>query len=330
MQIDSRDLIKKEYILLDWNVIKYLQKPRNSADEEAKHILDSIRKRFEIPFCEAHLRDLARSYSEENKDRVNEDLDFLQELSCSVAVAVNRDNAFLLKYSANSLFQEILNEHPAQINITPDMNPQSIFKVDMSKLDQDHPMREMLERTGGVYGPGIMVNGLNDLFDHLFNEITDYKKYRNYLCKLKEDLKTNQINNLLPQDQKYKEFLITHMISFLDILEIEDKDKLASVWNDAVIKWLHMRYNGNVPYEELVTNSYDMLDFHPLFREKLKKQKNTLSNIIRDSKMVLYASKSKYFVTEDNSCYEKANFLFRTLGIKEKALKMSEFIAKFS
>lgn len=330
MEINSSDLINKEYILLDWNVIKYLKKPRNSADEEAKRILDSIRKKYEIPFCEAHLRDLARSYSEENKNKVNDDLDFLQELSCGVVVAVNGDNAFLLKYSAKDLFQEIINEPPTQINITANMNPQSIYKVDMSKVESDHPLREMLEKYGGVYGPGIMANTLNDMFGRIFSEIDDYKKYRSYIVKLKKDLEHNQNTNLLLRDQEYKDFLINHMIPFLDVLEIEDEDKLASVWNDTVIEWLHMRYKENIPYEELVTNSYDMLDFHPLFREKLKKQKNTLSNIIRDSKMVLYASKSKYFVTEDNSCYEKANFLFRTLGIKEKALKMSEFIAKFS
>ena len=330
MQLNSRDLISKEYILLDWNVIKYLKKPRNSMDEEVKHILSDIQQRYAIPFCEAHLRDLARSYSEENRDKVNEDLDFLQELSCGVVVVIRDNKTFMQKYSAKSLFQEILNESPAKINITADMNPQSIFKVDMSRVENDHPLREMLEKYGGVYGPGIMANTLNDMFGRMFSEITDYKKFRAYIGKLKRDLKENQMNNLLPQDQKYKEFLIDHVMPFLDALEIEKKDKLVVVWNDAVTKWLNIRYNSNIPNEELVTTSYDMLDFHPLFREKLRKQKNTLSNIMRDSKIMLYATKSKYFVTEDNSCYEKTNFLFQTLGMNEKALKMSEFAAKFS
>ena len=67
MKIDSKDIINKQYILLDWNVIKYLKKPRDDADKDFLIILDRLRKRFEFPFCEAHLRDLAKSYSEENE-----------------------------------------------------------------------------------------------------------------------------------------------------------------------------------------------------------------------------------------------------------------------
>lgn len=50
MKIDSKDIINKQYILLDWNVIKYLKKPRDDADKDFLIILDRLRKRFEFPF----------------------------------------------------------------------------------------------------------------------------------------------------------------------------------------------------------------------------------------------------------------------------------------
>lgn len=331
MQINKLDIINKNYILLDWNVIKYLKKPRNDTDKETKRLLTNVRKKYELPFCEAHLRDLARSFSENNKDKVNEDLVFLQELTQGTVLGMDENEKFLLtKQSVFSFFQEIINENPSKPNITPEMNPQSIIKVDMQKLDANHPMREELERTGGVWGPGIMSNWLNSMFDKLFDEIDDYKKYREYIKKLKRDLQENSQDGLILQDKMYREYLSQHMMPFLDALEIENSDDLVVVWKAVITKWLQMNYGNNIPFGEFITTAYVMLDLHPLFKEKLKKKKNTLSNITRDSKIVYYASNSKYFITEDNGCYEKIKFVYRALEIDTKVLKMSEFVRKFS
>lgn len=65
------------------------------------------------------------------------------------------------------------------------MNPQTVFKVDMQALDQDHLMRSVLERTDGIFDPIIMAEWMNKLFEVLFNEIDDYKKIRDYVNKIK-------------------------------------------------------------------------------------------------------------------------------------------------
>ena len=91
MKIDSKDIINKQYILLDWNVIKYLKKPRDDADKDFLIILDRLRKRFEFPFCEAHLRDLAKSYSEENEsfaDKLSESQKALLSSSTSEQLSI--------------------------------------------------------------------------------------------------------------------------------------------------------------------------------------------------------------------------------------------------
>jgi|GEM_PF-1900263 len=331
MQLNERDIIKKQYILLDWNIIKYAKNPRNDTDEEFKRLMEIIRKRYEFPFCEAHLRDLARSYSEANKDKVHEDLCFLQQLSHNVAIGLDENDGFnLVKYSSSDLFEEIINESKANPNITAEMNPQSIYRVDMQELDVDHPLRTMLEKTNGVVGPGIMANWLNNLFEPLFNEIEDYKKFRTYLKNLKRDLNNSSQESLIPQDLVYMSFLKEHMMPFIDSLEIEDEANLALIWKDNIIKWLQMKYPDKVPFGDAITTAYSMLDLHPLFREKLKKKKNTLSNITRDSKMIYYASSSKYFVTEDKTCWEKTKFIFKAFNLSTEVLNISEFIAKFS
>lgn len=91
-----------------------------------------------------------------------------------------------------------------------------------------------------------------------------------------------------------------------------------------------MNHKGELPEELLVTSAYEMLDFHPLFKEKLKKSKNTLSNIVRDSKIVYYATGSKYFVTEDTNCAEKSDFVLKALGYKIDVISMEKFREIFS
>ena len=72
---------------------------------------------------------------------------------------------------------------------------------------------------------------------------------------------------------------------------------------------------------------YVLLDMHPLFKkEKLKKKKNTLDNIIRDGNHCYYASKAKYFVSEDEGVRKKVSFLYEVYGIKTNVKSEQEFM----
>ncbi len=68
---------------------------------------------------------------------------------------------------------------------------------------------------------------------------------------------------------------------------------------------------------------------HPMFHDKLKKNKNTLSNIVRDSSHVDYASEANYFVSEDVQTRKKTKFLYDVYGIKTKIVSEEEFISNF-
>jgi hypothetical protein len=72
-----------------------------------------------------------------------------------------------------------------------------------------------------------------------------------------------------------------------------------------------------------------LLDFNPLFSEKLKKTKSKLLNMTRDYKRICMASDAEYFITEDNSIYKKGKFIYEALNIKTKIDKMSDFYRRF-
>lgn len=312
MRIRKEDIIEKPYILLDWNVIKYLKTPREKykhLDENCMEIITKIKSKYAFPFCEAHFKDLAQSYSENNKDLVNSDLEFLKNISGEIVLGMDENNKFIMtRHSVYDMFNGIISEKECKPSISPNINPQLSFNVDMEKLDINHPLKDMLQNSNGVYTPGILANWMNELFDKFFDEIDDYKKLRNYIPKLKQDIINNCGKGI---DTQYEKKLLNHINPFLDSITIDDENKLATIWKDVVYEWITMKYdkNTNINPGELLTTGYSLLDLHPLFREKLKK-KNKLSNIVRDSKMILYASESKYFVTEDKNSRKKAEFLF--------------------
>lgn len=331
MQVNEKDIIKKPYILLDWNVIKYLKSPREkykSLDENLKRIIDNIKKKYEFPFCEAHLRDLAKSYSEENKELINSDLIFFENLCGEIALGVDDDGNFIMiKHSLKESFEEIVSEKKNEPNITANMNPQLNFNVNMEELDENHPMYKMLKSSNGVYSPEILANWLNETFYSFFNEVEDYKKLREYSTKIKEDIQNNFNYN-----EGNGNYLLEHMNPLLDSFEIENENDLSNKWKDIVIKWLEMKYGNanNIPEQELIIFAYILLDQHPLFREKLKKKKNKFDNIVRDAKMILYASGSKYFVSEDSNSRKKAKFVFKAFGLNVGVLSIDECVSKFS
>ena len=334
MEINSDALIQKDFILLDWNVIQYLKNPRKPSDEDVRNVIDSLYRHYEFPFCEAHLRDLERNH-DKHPDYVEDDLSFLQLLTHNVALGVasesNKSAEFLLtKYDPQKLFNEIISE-PSQIpNITPDMGPQSSFSADIQAMDPSNPLYKMLIENGGNYDPVAMSKWVNDSYKPFFSDTEPYKSFRNYMVNLKRDIATSASVGLNTHDLIYKKILVKQMTPFINSLEIDDEADLSRIWKDAISEFLRITHPVEIPFGLLITSAYSMLDFHPLFREKLKKNKNTLSNITRDSKMIYYASSSKYFVTEDLGCLEKANFIFKAFACRTKALDMTQFLHKFS
>lgn len=90
-----------------------------------------------------------------------------------------------------------------------------------------------------------------------------------------------------------------------------------------------MNYQNSEPNPlEALSLSYALLDIHPLFQEKMN-SKNKLDNMVRDLKLICYASSGEYLITEDKKCYEKAKFIYQVYGYKTKVVKINEFIYRF-
>lgn len=314
---------ERKYIVFDWNVIQYIKnsRTRNDCDRQLSDLLPILKKKYYFPFCEVHLRDLKTSYIQSHFEMVNNDLEFLENLSQGIGLIKKNEEKCLAKCSLKTYFDYILSEEIPDIKLIPKIN--SISKIDVDKLDLDNPLKPLLDKTDGVLYPYAFYLWLEEKFKTFFTEKDDYKNLRNYVQKIKNDLYSISTND------QYGKQLVEHVTPFFESLEITNIEELASVWKSVVDSWLKLNFSQASPNLELtLLISYALLDFQPCFHEKIK-NKNKLDNLVRDAKMIYYASSSEFFVTEDSSCYKKAKFIFSVYGIKTKVVKIEEFTRRF-
>ena len=122
--------------------------------------------------------------------------------------------------------------------------------------------------------------------------------------------------------------LLYYMSPLIDSFS-ENEAELVGKWAGIVTVWFKQA-NSNPSREQLLKEGYLLLDFHPLFNDKLKKGKNTLDNIVRDGNHCFYASKAKYFVSEDEKTRRKTSFMYKAFGIDTKVVSIDEFMKNFS
>lgn len=321
----------EKYIYLDWNVIKYIKKPReNNLENDIlfKEIVNSLSKKYRFPFCEAHLKDLTNGYNEETKKYVDDDLKFLNQLSNKKAIGINDKGGFtIVEHDSEILFKEIISEKNKELDLTNINDPNGTFKVDMDKMDKDNPLYEKLKENDGVYSPGLMKSFHKELYDKIFTEIDPYKDFRKYIPNVIEAIDKNETLTM----NKHQEKIYENIKPFINTIKNNNietfEENFLEIFREFMLATRHDV--DKMELGEKITLAYSLLDFHPYFKEKITK-KNKLSNMVRDSKHIYYAHKAKYYVTEDESTQEKTQFIYRVFNIDTVVIGINEFITKFS
>lgn len=309
---------------MDWNVIKYMKEPRLNKcglDEEFKNAVFKLKKKYKFPYSFAHIKDRANHYSKEHYDKVREDFEFAETLNDTICVGIDEDRPILVKESMQTCFNECLSESVEELSSIDGSFPFS-FNVNMDKIDETHPMYEFLREQGGKISTKGMDEFLQELYCTIFQDNSKYKNLRDYI---------NNYDLEHGMDQKYSlveliclDKLLYHLFPFLDSFK-DDESTLLKKWTGIADRWFSLN-NAELRRDLLLIQGYSLLDMHPLFKEKLKKGKNTLDNIIRDGNHCFYASGAQYFVSEDENTRIKAAFLYQAYGIKTKVVSEQDFL----
>lgn len=326
--------MRKEYLYLDWNVIQYAKNPRQGkTDEDLAPIIQKLSKKYRIPYSEAHLRDLASGFSENTKKYVDEDLKFLSNITKSDAVVFlknEQDGKYSIDIqprNCNKDFEIILNTIEQEKNIKTTFTPSgnAKFPVEISMLDKDDIFLDSLKNNNGELNSSVMSQVFKDLWDNRDNP-EFYKRFRRQAQMLVEQIETRP-------DTLIKESTTTlaTVAPFLKYLSLKKEEEIEKIFLPALAAF--SKFSGrdfeNLPTGEKINLAYSLLDFQPVFSEKVNK-KNRPSNQLHDLKHFSAAADAKIFVTEDVGSLGKSRLVIRALGIPVKALNVSEFIARFS
>lgn len=169
---------------------------------------------------------------------------------------------------------------------------------------------------------------LEKMYKDIFNETGTYANLRDYIRQFEIDKAEFHVLNLTEICELDR--LLYHITPFLLSFKYDSVEQLCNNWKYIANRFLS--YNTSNPaMEMLLIHGYTLLDMHPLIKkEKLKKKKNTLDNIIRDGSHCYYASKANYFVSEDEAIRDKMSFLYSAYDIKTKILSEQELLYRFS
>jgi hypothetical protein len=321
-------------LYLDWNVITTLRQPENLISKEDFNnfetlirIINSLSQDLIIPYSNAHLNDLLKSYNKGERHRVGESLKFISELTQNVCLTQywNEENAIWHLRDPVEYFEDILFNGDG---------------VDTSTLETIlEPLTE--------YGIG----SIFDIFKTLPHNIdfTQLESYNSALSlffrksrqdnsvyavmedfiSLYNDLKTNPtVYNELRNLFKTAIPLDGGIHNTENVIEMLDKTMPQTMLNKSFTE-LYQESNKtettkNNVYSKLI-GIFLQLDFVGYSSDKLT-DKNQFDNLFNDALHCFYAAHCDYFITSDKKTYKKTKAVFKSENIITKVMKPKEFI----
>lgn len=315
-----------DYIYLDWNVIQYMKHSILQGlinGPEFSVLVKKLSKRYRFPFSAGHLEDLAISFRPENQENINSDLEYLNLLSQGYALEINEEEDKIRpvnNVNIHELFKKIATKTQEDIDIR--VSGES-YPVDMDSLPKDDLFRSHLEKNGGILNTEVMSNYIQELYCHK-DDPDHYKKFRQQVSEMKRKFENR--DTIINQNSVY----FKGLIPFLDFISSEKPEDYLSDFESIIKSFCSIdgRYAKEMKMGHRIELTYNLLDFHPKFRDKVNR-KNRPSNIGRDCTNLYFASQAKYYVTEDSSTLKKAAFVCKALSLRVKATSMNDFSAKF-
>ncbi|MBA9072577.1 hypothetical protein GGR22_000703 [Flavobacterium gossypii] len=319
-------------IYLDWNVFSRL----GSKDETHKRLTEilSDETKFLIPYSEAHLIDIYRSYKKVGNDGISGHLDKLQQYSKSLFITDT------IKHQLE--FQNLATREAMQQYIEA-YNDHQDFNFDLAELIK--PFESLLEPLLNFQIPNPLLS---------FQESEDNKTCNNKLRTTKDaqkllgDEETTSfgqiMENLLKmsstilQDNSYSEMrdnfqkdlkVNTGRLNNKRFDPMETLDENAQKLKKENFMELHQSLligNDDKSLFNRIIALCRHLDFNGFFADNITPEHH-LDNVETDYKHIGYASTCDIFIISDKKTKEKAIMAFDMLNIKVEVLSPQEFVA---
>lgn len=297
-------------IYLDWNVFQDIIQSRKSP--RLGENLSAARKRgYSIPYSHAHISDLLRC---SNADYIKSDLEQLEIITEKLCIGPHKNGSgFCIDEIPPSLVYEAMAADQKNIpeleNFRFDFQP---YEVDTANLSKGNVMIPFLDRFEGIMSPELLESFVAHLQE---NGLTDHKLQRDFRNSLIEVVRLNQ-----PAAENIKEWPFYFYL-------LSTPEEIGHNFISIFQSFLEIdgRSIDTISEEDKFTNAYGILDFFPVFKEKIER-KNNLNNMLTDALHVYVASKCSYYICGDKKSVAKAKIIYRAFGVKTRIYYVEDFI----
>lgn len=302
----------KKSIYLDWNIFQDVFNSRRGV-RLVDILIAAKQKGFVIPYSEAHMADLAKC---KNEGYVNDDLEHLRSFSGSKCLDVAPDSSDVRIVALEPCI--VLNEVRRIAAGAPNVSEPEFefprYKVNQDKLPQGNLLHAYLDKFDGYMCQELMASLMSDLSER---GLSDYKLQRDYRNSFVDIVKIGDpAAAALLTTPIYKYLLETQQEieqNFIEIFEF-----FLSITGKSI---------STISEQEKFHTAYGLLDFFPVFKEKIEKRDN-MNNMLTDAQHVFFASKCTYLVCGDGGLLAKARALYRIFGIPTRIYQVDDFIKR--
>jgi hypothetical protein len=309
--MESRNRICKS-IYLDWNVFQDLIQERKSV-RLTENLEAAKNKRFIAPYSYAHMSDLARCG---NPDYVQSDLQHVEKIADSKYIDILSDcsNVRVEKVPPKIILDEVRLHNRGSPTLPDSLKDFPRYKVAIKKIPEGNLIIPYLNKFDG-YMCHELINLL--MIDLIEKGLDDYNLQRDFRNSFIEIVKIGNPSSVgLLQTPIFKYLLASKTEieeNFIEIL-----DYFLGITKKSI---------DTIDEREKFTTSYGILDFFPVFKEKLNKR-NNMNNMLTDALHVFIASKCSMLVCGDDGLVDKAKLLYRIFKSPTKVYHVKTFIER--
>tara|TARA_R110000868_G_scaffold10357_2_gene51034 strand:+ start:2654 stop:3682 length:1029 start_codon:yes stop_codon:yes gene_type:complete len=337
-----------EYIYLDSNAFWVMKPKHPSVDDDFRETVARLHEDYRFPFSEAHFVDIAASDKPGNEHNVKYDLNFLgyvsrgncvslsletrkppEELYPTVGPIPGKDWIIHPHFDdVAAAYREMDKSDPQELqanlftNLFRDFYGEKKVAVEIADVPKEHPLLDFLKVANGLLSAEVLQDYMADFWMHR-NDPLPYKHFRQWVVDALN--KSAEKNAILGPDRANK---IADLTKFFSARTVDDiTDTLVNAAN--VLCLIRGEVLDDLSWPQKLVTAYNLLSFHPERWDKINKD-NRPSNMMCDSKHLVYAAGAAHFVTADKRFAAKATVTFSAFGIGTEISDLADFKAKFS
>ena len=322
--------MNKTKIYLDWNVFTNMINFQNLPSEEDKETYGALllflikaAKHVVLPYSDAHLDDLMKSYKQGEREKVDAALNVLSVLTNDIclcdywgkktAIWQDRDPreffaSMIEDDLSNSTLLETMKKTVEESGMMSTMKSVP-HNMDFTQWDPSNPLYNLFFKKSRIQNTQwALFEDIFDLFDVIRTSPSVYNELRqiirsglaigNKVHQSEDPIKA--LDEMLPKSILNK--------SFQELSEISTIQNVSQNQDSAKITTRFMNL-------DMLGYGYDKLT-----------DKNQYNNLFNDARHCYYGSLADFFLTADKKTFKKATAVYNDLGIKTKVMKPKEFV----